>query len=373
VSANGHADLMVDISNEAIAALRLSLIHGIGVCLGHQLVEACGSFQSIWNKSPAELTSIEGIGKKLLTALQQSDAKQAQNIVNQCKQAGIQVLCRQDSAYPASLQAINDAPLILFAYGDSNVLSHSQCLAIVGARKASQESKLIARRWSHYFSQHTTLVISGMAYGIDAAAHAGALLGNTPTVAILGCGLMRLQPRQEQQVNAIVEHGGCVLSEFLPEQAPRPENFPQRNRIIAGLAQATLVIEADIRSGSLITANHALTYGREVLAVPGSVLNNGHAGCHQLIRDGACLVDTAEQVLQLLNWNCEAQSNHINLKPANKHEAAIFDILQQGILHLDALSEACNLTVPELSPILLDLELRGLIERLPGSRYTLGS
>jgi len=364
---------MLETSAAAIAALRLSLVHGIGACLGRQLVEACGSFEGIWNKSPADWINIEGIGPKLLAALSQSNIKQAQAIVEQCKQADIQLLCSEDDAYPDALKATDDAPLILFIRGHINALSHPQCLAIVGARKSSHESRLIARRWSHYFSDHNTLVISGMAYGIDASAHGGALLGNTPTVAVLGCGLLCLQQRQEQQITAIVEHGGCVLSEFLPEQAPRPENFPQRNRIIAGLAQATLVIEADIRSGSLITANHALSYGREVLAVPGSVLNNGHAGCHQLIRDGANLVDSAEQVLHLLGWHSKSTSKQMNFEPANNHEATIFDILGQGILHLDALSEACNLTVPELSPILLDLELRGVVERLPGSRYTLGS
>jgi len=360
-------------SEAAIAALRLSLVHGVGVCLGRQLVEVSGSFQAIWKKSATEWGDIEGIGPKLLAALRQSNPQQAQTIATQCEQAGIQILCCEDIAYPNTLQATNDAPLILFARGDVNILPDMQALAIVGARKSSQESKLIARRWSHYFSEYNTVVVSGMAYGIDAAAHSGSLQGSTPTIAVLGCGLLSLQHRQEQQVRAIVEHGGCVLSEFLPEQTARPENFPQRNRIIAGLAQATLVIEADIRSGSLITANHALAYGREVLAVPGSVLNNGHAGCHQLIRDGASLVDTAEQVLQLLGWNSESQSSRMIFKPANEHEASLFDALQHGILHLDALSEACNLTVPELSPILLDLELRGVIERLPGSRYTLGS
>jgi len=364
---------MVVVSEAALAALRLSLVHGVGVYLGQQLVETCGSFKAIWNNPPAEWAAIEGIGPKLLTALKQSNPKQAQAIAAQCQQTGIQVLCGEDSSYPAALQASNDAPLVLFARGDVSILSHKQALAIVGARKSSQESKLIARRWSHYFSEHHTLIVSGMAYGIDAAAHSGALQGSTPTVAVLGCGLLSLQQRQEQQVSAIVQHGGCVLSEFLPEQTPRPENFPQRNRIIAGLAQATLVIEADIRSGSLITANHALSYGREVFAVPGSVLNNGHAGCHQLIRDGASLVDSAEQVLQLLGWHSDSKLSRKILKPANAHEASLFDALQHGILHLDALSEASNLTVPELSPILLDLELRGVIERLPGSRYTLGS
>jgi len=364
---------MVVASEAAIAALRLSLVRGIGVCLGQQLVEVCGSFEAIWEKCSIEWAQTEGVGPKLLAALRQSDQKQAQSIAAQCKQADIRLLCGEDPAYPAALQTSNDAPLVLFTRGDADVLSHMQCLAIVGARKSSHESKLIARRWSHYFSEHHTLIVSGMAYGIDAAAHSGALQGSTPTVAVLGCGLLSLQSRQEEQVRAIVEHGGCVLSEFLPEQTARPENFPQRNRIIAGLAQATLVIEADIRSGSLITANHALSYGREVLAVPGSVLNNGHAGCHQLIRDGANLVDTAEQVLQLLGWHSESKSSRIIFEPSNEHEAKLFDVLQHGILHLDALSEACNLTLPELSPILLDLELRGVIERLPGSRYTLGS
>ncbi len=364
---------MIETSRAAITALRLSLVRGIGPCLGHQLVKVYGSFEAIWSKRPSEWAKVEGIGPKLLAAVAQSDIKQAQAITKQCEQLGIQLLCSEDAAYPNILKTTDDAPLILFVRGDINVLSHAQCLAIVGARKSSRESRLIARRWSHYFSEHNTLIISGMAYGIDASAHGGALLGNTPTVAVLGCGLLRLQQRQEQQVAAIIEHGGCVLSEFLPEQTPRPENFPQRNRIIAGLAQATLVIEADIRSGSLITANHALAYGREVLAVPGSVLNNGHAGCHQLIRDGANIVDSAEQVLQLLGWYSESTSSKVTFEPANKHEAGLFDALGHGILHLDALSEACNLTVPQLSPILLDLELRGVIERLPGSRYTLGS
>jgi len=364
---------MVKVSKAAISALRLSLTYGIGAYLARQLVEACGSFQNIWSKNPEELLSIEGIGSKLVASLQQSEQKQALTIAEQCRHEGIHIICNEDSAYPTALKSLSDAPIILFVCGDVHVLSHPQSLAIVGARKSSQESKLIARRWSHYFSEHRILVTSGMAYGIDAAAHRGALQGNTPTVAVLGCGLLSLQQRQQQQVSAIIKHGGCVLSEFLPEQTARPENFPQRNRIIAGLTQATLVIEADIRSGSLITANHALSYGREVLAVPGSVLNNGHAGCHKLIRDGAALVDSAEHVLDLLNWPKESLSPHAMIAPANQYEATLLAALQHEIMHLDALSEACNLTVPELSPILLDLELRGAIERLPGSRYTLGS
>ncbi|MDQ6954697.1 MAG: DNA-processing protein DprA [Mariprofundaceae bacterium] len=359
-------------SAPAMAALRLSLVRGVGVYIARQLLEALGSYESVWHSSDSQWAQIEGIGPKLLSALKGSDMTQAEHIAKQCQQASIQLLCSEDADYPNILNSNDDAPLLLFVRGDARALSHPQPLAIVGARKSSHESKMIAKRWSQYFSEHHILVISGMAYGIDAAAHSGALGGATPTIAVLGCGLLRLQARQEQQVAAIIEHGGCVVSEFLPEQAARPENFPQRNRIIAGLAQATLVIEADIRSGSIITANHAASYGREVLATPGSVLNNGHAGCHQLIRDGANLIDSPEQLLQLLNWQLDIASENTPFVSDNEAEMAVFHALQHDILHLDALSEACSLTVPALSPILLDLELRGVIERLAGSRYTLG-
>ncbi|MDQ6974000.1 MAG: DNA-processing protein DprA, partial [Mariprofundaceae bacterium] len=233
-------------------------------------------------------------------------------------------------------------------------------------------SKLIARRWSHYFSNSGIPIISGMAYGIDAAAHRGALQGNTPTIAILGCGLATLQHRQHEQVAAIMEHGGCVISEYLPTQTARPEFFPRRNRIIAGMCQGTVIIEADIRSGSLITARLANEYGREVFAVPGSVLHDGHAGCHQLIRDGAALLtDDAEQIIQHLGW--QLPPIHSSAPTGdNALEHQILEALKHETLHLDALSESCGLTVPQLSPILLALELRGVIERLPGSRYTLG-
>ncbi|MDX8395068.1 MAG: DNA-processing protein DprA, partial [Mariprofundaceae bacterium] len=138
------------------------------------------------------------------------------------------------------------------------------------------------------------------------------------------------------------------------------------------LLQATLVIEADLKSGSLITAGQATQYGRDVLAVPGSVLNKTHAGCHQLIRDGAQLVESADDLLKLLSWHSPSKKHQSSYHPANDHEVAIITLLEQEILHLDALADTCNLTVPVLSPILLALELQGVIERLPGSRYTLG-
>jgi len=355
----------------ALAALRLSLVRGVGSYIGQRLYDACGSFEGLWNMSAIEWQQIEGIGPKLVAGLSASTDTKATRIAQQCALANIQILCRDDELYPDLLACLDDAPLVLFIQGHGQALSHVQNLAMVGARKCSRESQLLARRWSQWFSNHQVSIISGMAYGIDTAAHGGALQGETATIAVLGCGLLALQGRQKEQVASIIEHGGCVVSEYLPECAAKPENFPQRNRIIAGLALATLVIEADIRSGSLITAHQALGYGREVLAVPGSVLNGGHAGCHQLIRDGATLVDSSEQVMALLGWGVEKTSKVLP-EGENQQEKDVLSALERDILHLDALSEACGLTVPELSPILLGLELRGVIERLPGSRYTLG-
>ena len=296
---------------------------------------------------------------------------QVNRTLEQCQNHAIHLISLEDEAYPEALRVVEGAPLVLFVRGALNPLTWAQRLAIVGARKSSQESRLIARRWSHYFSERQISIVSGMAYGIDTAAHGGALQGEAPTTAVLGCGLIALQRQQIAQVEAIVAHHGCVVSEYLPLQTARPEFFPQRNRIIAALSQATLVIEADIRSGSLITARLANEYGRDVFAVPGSVLLDGHAGCHQLIREGAILTDSAEQVMQEMGWLSE-KANKNNLLCESDDESGVVSALQSEVLHLDALSQACGLTVPELSPILLALELRGVIERLPGSRYTLG-
>ena len=361
-------------SDAALAALRLSLVRGVGACIGRELFEVCGSFERIWQYSEQDWAQIDGVGATLIEALKQSTPHHAMHIATQCQAAGIHILCLEDESYPQALKETDDAPLVLFVIGHVEVCSGKPCLAVIGARKSSRESRVVAKRWSQYFSNQGIVVVSGMAYGIDASAHSGALTGQSPTVAVLGCGLLALQQRQQAQVQAIIEHGGCVISEYMPEQTARPEYFPSRNRIIAGLSQATLVVEADVRSGSLITANRALGYGREVLAVPGSVLAGGHEGCHQLIRDGAYLIDAAEQVLQCMGWDTELARNHVqsSYQAENEDEQRVLDALNRNILHLDALSDACGLTVPELSPILLALELRGVIERLPGSRYTLG-
>ncbi|MFQ5518444.1 MAG: DNA-processing protein DprA [Mariprofundus sp.] len=359
------------ISDNAKHWLRLSMLRGVGPLLGRKLVAAAGGIAGLWAMNQETLQEIEGVGPQLLVAFQQREADAEIPIIESCQNQQIGLLCPDDAHWPRTLQYFDDAPLVLFYQGDIASLNTERMLAVVGARRASREGSLITRRWCRYLSDRQTSIVSGMAYGIDAAAHGGALEADSPTIAVLGCGLASLSEQQQLQVQAISEQG-CVVSEFLPEVTARPEYFPRRNRIIAGLSHATLVMEADVRSGSLITAKQALEYGREVFAVPGSVLGGNHAGCHQLIRDGAALIENVDELLQQMGWTIAKKSaitDGKSYQPADADEAKLLQTLAGECMHLDHLAESCGLTVPELSPILLRLELQGVIERLPGSRY----
>jgi len=364
-----------DLHELTAAWLRLVATPGIGPINGRLLAAACGGVRELWQRKPAELKCIEGVGERTIEALASSPADASAGLMAQCTALGIDILCLDDKRYPILLRQIDDAPLVLFACGQITALQHPRMLSVVGARKADSEGRLLTRRWCASLAAQGIGIISGMAYGIDAAAHGGALdaaQGSAPTIAILGCGLASpFSPVQEKQIEAISERG-CVLSEFQPGEQARPEHFPRRNRLIAGMAAATLVVQADIRSGSLITARLAGDYGREVLAVPGSVLGGRHAGCHQLLRVGATLVESPDDILMAMGWQGSAGMPRYDHIPANEHEARIMQALDGCIMHIDALAEHCNLTVPELSPILLALELLGVVDVLPGSRYTLG-
>jgi len=362
----------VYIPDSAADWLRLSLIKGIGPVSAFKLVQACGSVSGIWRMGPDGWRIIDGIGSKTCATLAASNPDAANRMLSECKQLGIHVLCPDDSAYPDSLRLISDAPLVLYAQGNPDSLKHVKKLAVVGSRRASREGKLLANRWCHYLSDRGICVVSGMAYGIDQAAHEGALAGPTPTIAVLGCGLMALNSSQRGMAQTIAAQG-CVLSEFPPATSARPEHFPQRNRIISGLSQATLVIEAAIKSGALITARLAAEQGREVMAAPGSVLTESHAGCHQLIRDGAMLIESAMDVLQLMGWAANATADNLGKRytPSNDIEAEIIRRLQGEILQIDTLAEECGLSVSDLAATLIGLELAGVVESLPGSRYAL--
>lgn len=280
--------------------------------------------------------------------------------------------------YPPQLATLDAPPLALWVEGSRPELLGAPQLAIVGSRSPTRGGRDTALQFAEYFSSRGLVITSGLAVGIDAASHRGALKGVAGTIAVLGSGLDVVFPRLHEALAAEIAQNGLVVSEYPPGVAPRRFHFPQRNRIIAGLTLGTLVVEATRRSGSLITANRALDYGREVFAVPGSIHNPLARGCHALIRHGAKLVEEAADVfvelapmLTLNTANLPRQEPpHQRPEPADPAYAKLMQLLDFAPISVADLADRSGLTAAELSSMLLILELEGLVEALPGGRYS---
>ena len=285
------------------------------------------------------------------------------------------ILLLGDSDYPPTLLHAPDPPLLLFLNGRAELLN-SRCLAIVGSRRPSAQGRDNARRFARDVAAQGWTIVSGLAAGVDGAAHEGALAAGGATVAVIGTGIDRVYPASHRALaHRIAEHG-LLVSELPLGAAPLAGNFPQRNRIIAGLSQGTLVVEAAIKSGSLITARLASEAGREVMAIPGSILAPQSAGCHALIRQGAALVDSPTQVLEELGAlpvlappPRTATATGDTRPPAAAAADPVLHALGHDPLSLDALIDRCGWAAPALSAHLLTLELDGLVARLPGGLY----
>ncbi|KMQ72875.1 DNA-processing protein DprA [Marinobacter subterrani] len=301
------------------------------------------------------------------------------SILNNCRRHGIGILTWQDVNYPEQLRHIHDAPVVLYTLGDTGLLGRDQ-LAIIGSRKATRAGLDHARRFAAELSARQLLVTSGLALGVDGAAHAGALDAGFPTTAVIGCGLDRIYPNQHRRLGERVIAEGLMLSEYPPGTPARAAHFPQRNRIISGLSRGVLVVEAGLRSGSLITARMALEQGREVFAIPGSVHSPVARGCHQLIKQGARLVETVDDILEELGawWSppltetasAPESPATTNPQPAvaglDRREIAVFEALGYDPQSTDALSSATGLPADQLMQSLLLLELQGLVSSAPG-------
>ena len=278
-----------------------------------------------------------------------------------------------DPGYPQQLRQVPDPPALLYGCG---TLPEEPALAIVGTRHPTDVGRVFTEQLAEQVAAAGTVVISGLARGIDAAAHRGVLNAGGKTVAVLGCGIDRIYPRENARLYRQIIEQGALLSEYAPGSEPLPGHFPGRNRIISGLSKGTLVVEASRNSGSLITAEFALEQGREVMAVPGGIDRKTSYGPNLLIKQGAHPITEASEVLEILGMGSHSRESHLfpeatNLKlpePAN----SVFSKLDLNPRHSDELAEKSGLTAMELSAILLQLELQGYAERLPGGRYIRG-
>lgn len=278
------------------------------------------------------------------------------------------IITLDDPRYPALLKQIHGVPPVLFGKGKIELLNQPQ-IAIVGSRNPTPAGAETAMQFAHYFSSMGITVTSGLALGIDACAHRGALMGKAGTIAVLGSGLKQLYPKSNAALATEIIKNGLLLSEFPLDVGPAASHFPRRNRLISGLSLGSLIVEAALKSGSLITAAYALEQGREVFAIPGSIHSPLSKGCHQLIREGAKLVETGEDVLEELGALVAFSQPHNTRFTPKQLPKALQNVLRHvgyEATSLDQLLVRCALTISELSSRLLELELEGCIISVPG-------
>jgi len=350
--------------------LRLTLIPGIGGETRRTLLKACGSPQAIFEASPQALSAIIGPAQAELLLHHECNAG-IDAALDWAAQPGNQLLTLADADYPQSLLSSDDPPILLYAKGNTSALNRPM-LAVVGSRNATAQGVRDAEAFAQALGDAGLTIVSGLALGIDAAAHRGALATAAGTVAVIGTGADRLYPAKNEALARAIAEKGVVLSEFPLGTPALASNFPRRNRIIAGLGLGCLVVEAALRSGSLITARLAAESGREVFAIPGSIHSPLSRGCHQLIRQGAKLVESALDILEELRLEAPAAVSSAGKgRPAtlNDGEEQVLALLGHAPCALDTLSARSGLTPADLLAMLLPMELAGRVAQLPGGLY----
>ncbi|MEO8400211.1 MAG: DNA-processing protein DprA [Gammaproteobacteria bacterium] len=350
-----------------LAAANLS---GIGPITFHRALDYFQTIDAIFSASEKEL-QIAGLTQKQIHLLKTPDWKTAEANQEWAAKNHCQIISFVDPAYPLLLREIHAAPLILYVQGDADLLQQPQ-LAIVGSRNPTITGSELAEKFAAELASANLVITSGLALGVDAASHQGALASTGKTIAVLGTGLAHIYPRSHQKLAEAIKSKGALVSEFAPNTLPKAPHFPMRNRIISGLSLGVLVVEAAIRSGSLITARLASEQNREVFAIPGSIHNPLARGCHQLIRQGAKLVETAEDILEELGAlyaailpKTQALSNKepVDLDPQMQRVLAK---IGYEVTSLDVIITRSRLTAGLVSSMLLSLELKGYVQAVPG-------
>ena len=352
----------------------LSMVQGLGPRWQAVLTEAFGSPEQVWHAGEDQLHKIPRIPRKvIIDILAKRESLEPQRVMQKLKDDGISVLYVDEPMYPHILKEIYDPPKILYVKGDPRILQQTM-VAIVGARKASPYGLAVAEKIAGELADAGLCVISGMARGIDTAAHRGALGVSAPTAAVLGCGVDVVYPPENRRLMAAIIENGAVISEFPPGTQPVAGNFPQRNRLISGLARGVLIIEAAERSGSLITADFALEQGRDVFALPGQVTNPLNKGAHRLIKQGARLVEDARDILEEFGLvsdisngeNEKLRDQEINL---TANEKRVYNVVSDEPVSSEVIIANAGLEPSEVLALLLVMEMKGIVRLLPGERY----
>ncbi len=364
-----------DADDDLLHWLRLQGVAGVGPVTARQLLRAFGLPGQIFAASHAELREAVGAAGAgaLLAPPPEPLARQCEAALAWLQAPGNRILTLSDPAYPRLLLDIADPPLLLYVKGRLALLARP-ALAVVGARNASAQGVANAGRFAEALSAAGITIVSGLALGIDTAAHEGGLRGAGSTIAVIGTGADRVYPPANGALSRRIAEGGCIVSEYALGLGAAAENFPRRNRLISGLARGVLVVEAAARSGSLITARLAGEQGRDVFAIPGSIHATLAKGCHHLIKQGAKLVETAADVLDELKLPVPAALEQVRADgaaagTAPPRHAALLAALGHDPVDADTLAARAGLDAAAVIGQLLELELGGQVERLPGGAF----
>lgn len=304
--------------------------------------------------------------KQLLSAM---DKEKLEVIINKIEKNNIKYIKLSSEKYPTLLKDYEDSPYLLYYVGDIGRVNSSKTVAIVGSRQCSSYGREVAKKISSELVMHNINIVSGMAKGIDSIAHWGAINNNGFTAAVLGCGVDRIYPAENRDLYNKIKEEGCILSEFLPGTPPFAYNFPIRNRIISGMSDLIIVVEAAEKSGSLITASRALDQGKQVMAVPGSVFSEKSKETNKLIRDGAFVFTGIDSILNLLDIRYNHQEKSINSINYPGEMGKIYNILTETPMHVDDIIRITNIDISLLYELLLEMQLEDSIRCIAGNFY----
>jgi len=357
--------------------IALTLVPGIGDVLGKKLISYCGNPEQIFREPKKMLQKIPRISDKLITAIGNKDLlNRARKEILFIEKYRIKPLYFQDKDYPSRLRNCLDSPIMLYYKGNTEI-NMAKVVGVVGTRSATEYGKEICSKIILELVDHQVLIVSGLAYGIDSCAHRAAIAAGLPTVGVLGHGLDRIYPGQNKGLAEKMVRNGGLLTDFISETNPDRENFPQRNRIIAGLCDAIVVVEAAKKGGALITADIANSYNRDVFAVPGKIGDIFSEGSNFLIKiNKAALIQSGEDIRYMMGWDTKkpgrtSQQRKLFIEMTHEEEIVVKILNDEGETGIDELTIKSGLSMSKCSASLLNLEFEGVIKSLPGKMYSL--
>lgn len=365
-----------DLLLHQIAVTKIPLV---GAATAKNLISYCGGVKNVFTSDKSTLLRVPGVGEAIAkSVLEQNVLREAEKEMRYIVRNNIEAHFYTDKTYPARLRKQNDCPLLLFYKGNAN-LNAARIVGIVGTRKPTHHGISICEEITEGLRPYNVIILSGLAYGVDVTAHKAALASGQKTIGVLGSGMAKIYPAAHRKVaEKMVEQGG-LLTEFTSQRSPDRENFPMRNRIVAGLCDALVVVESAERGGSIITATRAAQYNKPLFAVPGRIRDKLSAGCNMLIRQNkATLIENAEQIAHTMHWQL-AEDDELAVEKQAKlfqelteAEKKVIDIMQEADeSQFDIILRQVHMSSGELSAMLLGLEFQGVVKSLPGKRFAL--